>query len=151
MLMSQYADATEPPPPLVSTTHDHGSATVAIMLVTVEPKPVQSLVAYVVIDHGTGGDGDDTDAHPGGPCNQSVLNTPLVVLKLVNSNALCELSVRHVLSVPASPITVGQLAPSHVAFVNVVVDALDGSHVLHVASQPLYCNCETYADSLAQL
>ena len=149
--MSQYADATEPPPPLVSTTHDHGSATVAIMLVTVEPKPVQSLVAYVVIDHGTGGDGDDTDAHPGGPCNQSVLNTPLVVLKLVNSIALCELSVRHVLSVPASPITVGQLAPSHAAFVNVVVDALDGSHVLHVASQPLYCNCETYADSLAQL
>ena len=149
--MSQYADATEPPPPLVSTTHDHGSATVAIMLVTVEPKPVQSLVAYVVIDHGTGGDGDDTDAHPGGPCNQSVLNTPLVVLKLVNSNANSELSVRHVLSVPASPITVGQLAPSHAAFVNVVVDALDGSHVLHVASQPLYCNCETYADSLAQL
>ena len=49
--MSQYADATEPPPPLVSTTHDHGSATVAIMLVTVEPKPVQSLVVYVVIDH----------------------------------------------------------------------------------------------------
>ena len=151
MLMSQYADATEPPPPLVSTTHDHGSATVAIMLVTVEPKPVQSLVAYVVIDHGTGGDGDDTDAHPGGPCNQSVLNTPLVVLKLVNSIALCELSVRHVLSVPASPITVGQLAPSHAAFVNVVVDALDGSHVLHVASQPLDCNAETYADSLAQL
>ena len=149
--MSQYADATEPPPPLVSATHDHGSATVAIMLVTVEPEPVQSLVAYVVIDHGTGGDGDDADAHPGGPCNQSVLNTPLVVLKLVNSNALSELSVRHVLSVPASPITVGQLAPSHAAFVNVVVDTLDGSHVLHVASQPLYCNCETYADSLAQL
>ena len=47
--MSQYADATEPP--LSSTQHDHGSATVAIMLVTVEPKPVQSLVAYVVIDH----------------------------------------------------------------------------------------------------
>ena len=147
--MSQYADATEPP--LSSTQHDHGSATVAIMLVTVEPKPVQSLVAYVVIDHGTGGDGDDADAHPGGPCNQSVLNTPLVVLKLVNSIALSALSVRHVLSVPASPITVGQLAPSHAAFVNVVVDTLDGSHVLHVASQPLYCNCETYADSLAQL
>ena len=48
--MSQYADATEPPP-LVSTTHDDGSATVATMLVTVEPKPVQSLVVYVVIDH----------------------------------------------------------------------------------------------------
>ena len=150
--MSQYIDAAEPPPPLVvSTTHDDGSGTVAIIPGQVVPKPVQSLVAYVVIDHGTGGDGDDTDAHPGGPCNQSVLNTPLVVLKLVNSNALCELSVRHVLSVPASPITVGQLAPSHAAFVNVVVDALDGSHVLHVASQPLYCNCETYADSLAQL
>ena len=50
MVMSQYADATEPPP-LVSTTHDDGSATVATMLVTVEPKPVQSLVVYVVIDH----------------------------------------------------------------------------------------------------
>ena len=150
--MSQYIADAEPPPPLVvSTTHDDGSGTVAIIPGQVVPKPVQSLVAYVVIDHGTGGDGDDTDAHPGGPCNQSVLNTPLVVLKLVNSNALCELSVRHVLSVPASPITVGQLAPSHAAFVNVVVDALDGSHVLHVASQPLYCNCETYADSLAQL
>ena len=135
----------------MSTTHDDGSGTVATMLVTVEPKPVQSLVAYVVIDHGTGGDGDDTDAHPGGPCNQSVLNTPLVVLKLVNSNANSELSVRHVLSVPASPITVGQLAPSHAAFVYVVVPTLDGSHVLHVASQPLDCNAETYADSLAQL
>ena len=150
--MSQYIDDAEPPPPLVvSTTHDDGSGTVAIIPGQVVPKPVQSLVAYVVIDHGTGGDGDDTDAHPGGPCNQSVLNTPLVVLKLVNSIALCELSVRHVLSVPASPITVGQLAPSHVAFVYVVVYTLDGSHVLHVASQPLYCNCETYADSLAQL
>ena len=59
------------------------------------------------------------------------------------------LSTRHVLSVPASPITDGHCAPSHALFVYTFVSWLP-LHVLQVASQPDCCTCTTYADSLVQ-